>query len=163
MGYYELSREARFEFRQVAASSLLESAERELRRHRAAGHRLRARAAERRVAERRALLSEVHGADAPQARGRSLVAALTATWLATVAGLAVAILRFGLHGVTAVADVLMVAATIAWFAVVVLRAPAPDASPPDPPPAEAEEPTATWLSLTRQYHGGQFADHGSRS
>jgi hypothetical protein len=154
MGYYDLSREARFEFRRVAAGSLLESAQRELDRHRAAGHRLRARAAERRVAERRALLA---GEDAPIARGGTLVAALTLTWLATVAALAAAILQFGLHGVTAVADVAMVAATVAWFVAIVMRVPPPEAEAPQPPPV-AESQASTLLSLAAQYHGGSVRD-----
>lgn len=152
MGYYDLSREARFEFRRVAAGSLLESAQRELDRHRAAGHRLRARAAERRVAERRALLA---GEDAPVPRGGALVAALTLTWLATVAALAAAILQFGLHGVTAVADVAMVAATVAWFVAIVMRVPPPEA---EAPPPSAEPQASTLLSLAAQYHGGRVRD-----
>jgi hypothetical protein len=154
MGYYELSREARFEFRRLTARSLLESAERELDRHRAAGHRLRARLAEQRVRERRALLADAKGEDAALPRGGTLVAALTLTWLATVAALAAAIVQFGLHGVTGVADVAMVAATVAWFAAVVLRVPPPE---PEPPQEEDAHPAGV-LSLIEQYHGGSMRD-----
>ena len=156
MGYYDLAREARFEFGRLTASSLLESAERELDRHRAAGHRLRARAAERRVRERRALLVD---AEAAMPRGGTLVVALTLTWLVTVVALAAAILQFGLHGATAAIDVLMVAATVAWFAAIVLRVPPPEAGPREQEQEPAEETRAsTLLTLAAQYHGGAVRD-----
>jgi hypothetical protein len=157
MGYYDLAREARFEFRRVTVASLLASAERELDRHRAAGHRMRTRRAERRIRELRRSLVAPEGSVAPPQSGAGVVAAFTATWLVTVSGLAVAVVRFGLHGVTAVADVAMVAATVAWFAAIVLRAPRPADEPEDAAGPEEEARSQGWVSLVGHYHGGRVS------
>jgi ribose/xylose/arabinose/galactoside ABC-type transport system permease subunit len=114
----------RREFGRLVLASLADAARIELDTHRARGRRLRARRAERRLAELEEALERLESGAAPfRARWYARPGAEAATTLALLASLAAlvtAVVTGGAHGVlVGVLDVAMLAATLAWFAAAV--------------------------------------------
>ena len=105
-------------YRALILGSALRTAETDVARHRASGHRLRTRRAE--LAARELRLLNASAPAGPLGRGRRFGLALRASigtvWLATLALLLLDLVTFGIESwTTSVADIGLIAFTFAWF------------------------------------------------
>jgi predicted aminopeptidase len=117
--YYELTREARSEFQQLVARSLLDSAQQATLTQ----HPLRRRKSEKRVRELRtalAALSEEKGAG-ERAPSAWLLKALTAVWLISAAATFTYVALFGIDNGTGVLDASLLVTTVVWLCVWIAR------------------------------------------
>jgi hypothetical protein len=128
MSWSSYGREGRSEFNRLYVSSLIASVESQVERHRAKGQRLRLRRAERRLAELRQLpvpatahQSQAEATDDGRPVGVLRVA--TVAWLCSGAMLAVCVALRLEAGVTAVADLALLALTLMWFLLAVACSP----------------------------------------
>jgi hypothetical protein len=123
-------------FRRLISESLLHAAEKRSVREHESGHRLRARRAER-EAERMRAATVLSDSALPEPEvaptfGRELRASIRLVWIATLIVLVVDVVAFGTQSfATAVADLGLIAFTVAWFWIcagdlIVLREPPPE-------------------------------------
>jgi hypothetical protein len=115
---------ARAEFRRLVLESRIGVTEAELAARRSRRQRLRARRVERRLIDLRARLRELDGEEPVATRSWGPVYVVTAAWLAGAVLLGAELVRHGLHTVAAtVGNIVMLALSLLWFAVVVARVP----------------------------------------
>jgi hypothetical protein len=117
---------ARAEFRRLVLESRIGVTEAELAARRSRRQRLRARRVERRLIELRSRLRELNGEEPELIATRSWgpVYLVSAAWLVGATLLATELVRNGLHTVAAtVGNIVMLALSLLWFAVVVARVP----------------------------------------
>lgn len=134
---YRHAGSGRREFGRLVLASLAESARAELETHRTRGRRLRARRAERRLAELEEALERLESGELPRRHAwyaRPGAEGMTATAvLVSLAVLAATVALRGPKGVlVGVLDVVMLLATVAWFAVALGRRTRPRRVPRPP-------------------------------
>ena len=103
-------------YRALVLGALLRTAETETERHRASGHRLRARRAEQAAARLRLLTTPGSAAAGPVHFGGALRAAVGTAWVAALVLFVVNLVVVGIDSwTTTVTDVALVVLTFAWF------------------------------------------------
>jgi hypothetical protein len=128
--YYELTREARFEFGRVVTQSLLRSAEDEARRHASDAFGVRRRLSERRARElRSALLALSPTAHDPRRGWTWLFRVATALWLVSIAETIAYVAAWGINAGSGVAEVAMLTTTGVWLWVLLSAPPRASAAP----------------------------------
>jgi hypothetical protein len=130
---------ARLAFRRLVLQSQIGLYEAELADLESRRHRLRARRAERRLVELRALLGDLDGLERAPRRSRlgsrGLGYLVSAAWLVGAGGLGIELARHGLHTTTAtVGNVVMLVVSLLWFALAVARLPLSGAERPEQSP-----------------------------
>src|SRR5690242_16141018 len=127
MSWSTHTREARSEFQRLYLTSLIAAVERRVERHRARRQLLRLRLAERRLAELRRVARLVAEPPAVRvedvARPLTALATVTAALLCSGAFLGVAVGLSLDPGVTAIADLAVLALTLVWFLLAVACSP----------------------------------------